>query len=29
VLEADLMARVDEVLGDAVVSDPRKYAGTL
>lgn len=29
VLEADLMAQVDEVLGDAVVSDPRKYAGTL
>ncbi len=29
VLEADLLARIDEVLGDAVVSNPRKYAGTL
>ncbi|MEO6898854.1 MAG: aldo/keto reductase family protein [Mycobacteriaceae bacterium] len=29
VLEADLLTRIDEVLGDAVVSNPRKYAGTL
>ena len=29
VLEADVMAQIDEVLGDAIVSDPRKYAGTL
>ncbi len=29
VLEADLLARIDEVLGDAVVSDPLKHAGTL
>jgi len=29
VLEADLLAQVDTALGDAVVSDPTKYAGTL
>ena len=29
VLEADVMTQIDEVLGDAVVSDPLKYAGTL
>ena len=29
VLAADLMTQIDEVLGDAVVSDPLKHAGTL